>query len=285
MDRKTFLKLTAGTTIGWTAWLAACREPDGLDLPEGQRVLPAIGLQLYTIRQMMSGDMRGALQATAEVGYGEVEFAGYHNHTPAQVRALLDEFGLDPVSSHVAIEDFRSDPDGVFSAAETVGHRYLVVPWLAEDQRTGDGYSRFAEELNSIGEQCRSAGFTLGYHNHAFEFDVVDQTRGRGLNILLDETDPDLVVFEMDIYWAVYGGVEPPAYFRRWPGRFPLCHVKDMGLNREMVDVGQGNMQWGNIFDDAKTGGVEHFFVEHDTPSDWRTTIQRSHDYLAALTF
>lgn len=286
MDRKTFLKFTAGAALGGSAYLAACREKGGLDAPPGERTLPreAIGLQLYTVRHALVRDMNGTLGAVADAGYTEVEFAGYYERPPDEVRDLVRAHRLDPVSAHVPIEAFRADLDGVLAAAATIGHRYLVVPWLAEDERSVEGYRALAAEMNQLGLACKDAGFRLGYHNHEFEFETIDGTVP--FDVLLNETDPELVTFELDLFWITDGGGSVLRYFRNHPGRFALCHVKDrQAATGRMLDVGDGNIPWGDIFAESRTAGFEHFIVEHDLPDDAMASIRRSRAYLEGLTF
>lgn len=282
MNRKRFLKGAAGSALA-SSIPVSCREPDETDEDGGQPTLSAIGLQLYTVRQLMAQDMAQALRRVAEAGYDEVEFTGYHGESPERVRALVEAHGLVPVSAHVPLELFRSDFDGLLAAAATVGHRYLVVPSLPPEERaSADAYRRLAGELNRLGERCLDAGLTMGYHNHDFELRGVDGVRG--LDVLLDETDPGPVTFEMDVYWTRYGGGDPAAYLREWPSRFRLCHVKDMDANRRMVDVGDGVIDWTETLRRARDAGMMHFFVEHDTPADPLATARRSYRYLSGLT-
>ncbi len=288
MDRKNFLKIAAGTAVGWSAWLAACRieeeEAVGLDAVPGQRYLPNIGLQLYTIRRLAIRDLRGALAAAAETGYTEVEFAGYFDHTPEQVRAMVDELALDPVSTHVSLEELRNDLEAVASSAEIIGHRYVVLPYLLEEDRGGlDDYRRLADELNQIGQRLSQAGIRFGYHNHDFEFTRIDGVVP--FDLLLEGTDPELVTFELDLYWATYAFADPAAYLNAHPGRFQLCHLKDMDRYRQMTDVGAGQIDFARILHFAKAGGLEHFFVEHDAPPDPAASIQASYAHLSDLRF
>lgn len=290
MDRSTFLKLTAGSSLGMAAHLTGCGEPPRQDAPEGDlpstggRSISVLGIQLYTVRSLMAQDVAGTLRRVSEAGYGEVEFAGYFDRPPEVIRGEMDDLGLQGVSAHVPIEALRSDFEGVVSAAKVLGHQYVVVPFLAQEERTSaEDYRRIAGELDRLGERCGAAGLTLGYHNHDFELAELDGSRG--LDLLLEGTDPSLVVFEIDLFWARTGGVDPAEYVRRWPGRFKLCHVKDMDANGDMVDVGDGVMDWAQILGAATDVGVEHFFVEHDQPADPMGTARRSHDFLARLTF
>ncbi len=183
------------------------------------------------------------------------------------------------------IEAFREDLSGVLAAATTVGHRYLILPWLAEEDRGSlEGYRALVQEMNQLGLACQEAGIRFGYHNHEFEFETVDG--GRPFDVLLNETDPALVTFELDLFWTTHGGGDVLSYFETHPGRFALCHVKgrEAGTGR-MVDVGDGDIPWEAIFAQSRAAGFEHFLVEHDLPDDAMRTIRRSRSYLEGLTF
>lgn len=150
-----------------------------------------------------------------------------------------------------------------------------------ERRESLDDYREVAEQFNEMGEACRDAGLQFGYHNHDFEFETMEGTTP--MDIILEETDPELVVIEMDIYWWIDGGADPLAYIERYPGRFPLCHVKDRTADGEMVDVGDGAIDFAAIFERSDEAGLEHYFVEHDEPEDPMETVQRSYEYLREL--
>jgi sugar phosphate isomerase/epimerase len=174
----------------------------------------------------------------------------------------------------------------VLDDAHTVGHRYLVIPWLDEKDRPNlDAYRRIADRLNRAGEAASRAGLRLAYHNHAFEFTQMENRLP--YDVLLEATDPAHVLLELDLYWITKGGQDPLAYFARWPGRFRLVHVKDSAGPPEhrMADVGSGAIEWGRIFARRKQAGIEHFFVEHDDPPDPFASIAASHAYLSDLQF
>lgn len=243
-----------------------------------------IGVQLYTVRDALKADFEGTLQRVAAIGYKEVEFAGFMGRTPAQVKAALRQNGLKSPASHLSLEDLQQRWGTTVEAAHAIGIEYLVVPWIDADQRTSlDGYKRVAATFNQVGRQIRSAGLRFAYHNHAFEFERMDGQVP--YDLLLQETDPDLVEFELDIYWTVTGGGDPLAYFARYPGRFPLVHVKDRTADGQMVDVGAGAIDWGAIFADRKEAGIKHYFVEHDEPKDPFASLAASYDYLHDLRF
>ena len=257
--------------VGRESWMAAGR-------------ISRIGLQLYTVRDLMKSDFEGTIAQVAKIGYKEVEFAGYFGRTAAQVRKTLDANGLVAPSSHVAIEDLEKDPNAVFDYARTVGHEWVLVAWLDEDRRnTVAALQQVADEFNAIGEKAKAAGLRFAYHNHNPEFTPVEGQLP--YDIFLSRTDPKLVQFEMDLYWIVNGGADPLKYFAKYPGRFPMVHVKDMTKGRKMVDVGQGSIDWKGIFAHAKEAGIEHYFVEHDDPPAPLADIKASFDYLHKLRF
>jgi sugar phosphate isomerase/epimerase len=210
--------------------------------------LTPIGVQLYTVRTLLEGDFEGTLAGLAAIGFREVEFAGYHGRTPQAVRAALGRAGLVAPSAHVSIEAVRDDLPRVLEGALVMGHRHVVVAWLPEQQRTRDGYRAAADLFNRVGEQAVAAGIRFAYHNHAYEFARLD---GRmPYDVLLERCDPRYVAFEMDLYWITKGGQDPVAYFARWPGRFPMVHVKDSTgpPDHRMVDVGAGKIPWKGVF-------------------------------------
>jgi sugar phosphate isomerase/epimerase len=140
-----------------------------------------------------------------------------------------------------------------------------------------------AEVLNGFGEACAAQGIRLAYHNHDFEFAPIGGVVP--YDVLLERCDADLVKFEMDLFWAAKAGADTPAYFRAWPGRFPMCHVKDMTAAGEMVAVGDGRIDFAALFDAGATGGLEHYFVEHDNPEDPLASIRRSFESVEGIRF
>jgi len=247
--------------------------------------LEKIGLQLYTVRDQMKADFEGTLARVAEIGYKEVEFAGYFNHTPADVRAILDRHGLTAPSTHVgdtSPEAWKASLD----AAKTIGHEYIVVPWIPQERRlTLDGWKRVAADFNRAAQAAHDAGLQFGYHNHDFEFPTLEGQVP--YDVLLQNTDPKLVQLEIDLYWMTKAGQDPLAYFSRWPGRVPLVHVKDSAgpPEHKMVDVGQGKIDWKRIFAKKDQAGIKHAFVEHDQPPQPFDDIAVSYRNLSQLEF
>ena len=251
-----------------------------------RRKLNKVGLQLYTVRDLMKDDMPGTLAKVAAAGYKEGEFAGYFGRTPAQVRALLQQNGLTSPSSHLPLESFEKNAAATLADAKAIGNEWATVPWIPEDRRkTVDDWKKIAGLLNTFGTQAKANGLRLAYHNHNFELANVGGVRP--LDLLLTNTDPSLVDFEMDLYWVVFGGGDPLDFFNRYPGRFPMVHVKDSGgpPDNKMVDVGSGKINFPAIFAQSEKAGIKHYFVEHDQPADPIATIRNSASYLLALTY
>lgn len=248
------------------------------------RRVERIGLQLYTVRDLLTADVSGTLAAIAEAGYVEVETAGYAGLAAGAFANALGAAGLVAPAAHVGLDAIESRPEGLIQDAKTVGHRYIVLPWLEEARRNSlDKYRKVADVLNGFGEQCAAAGLKAAYHNHAFEFEPIE---GRlPYDLLLERCDPRLVDFELDLFWAAKGGVDARDYFHAWPGRFPLCHVKDMSADGEMVDVGDGVLDFAALFSAGETGGLEHYFIEHDEPDDPLSTVRRSFEAVRAIRY
>ena len=243
-----------------------------------------IGLQLYSLRREMAEDFEGTLEQLAEIGFKEMEFAGYHGKSVAEVRRILDGFGLTSPAAHVQLNAVREDLDREIEAAVTLGQQYIVVPSLPADERSLSDYERHAETLSRAGEKARQAGILMAYHNHHFEFEVQEQGR-IGYDILVAQTEPDLVVFEMDLYWIATAGYDPVFYFLKYPGRFPMLHVKDRSHTGDMVDVGRGEIDFVNLFTYGPTAGFKHYFVEHDNPGDGINSIAYSYNTLNNLRY
>jgi sugar phosphate isomerase/epimerase len=277
MRRRDFLHTTAGATLVAVLPLPRCAAARRLD---------RIGLQLYTVRAEMARDFEGTLARVAEMGYGEVEFAGYFGRTPAQVRAALAGAGLTAPASHVPFEILREGWDGVLDTAAAAGHTGVVVPWIPQEERPDlDGWRRVADLFNGAGERARARGLRFAYHNHDFEFAPVGGQVP--YDVLLEATDPALVAFEMDLYWTVKGGHGPLAYFAAHPGRFQLVHVKDSAgpPDHRMVDLGRGTIDFAAIFARSAEAGIRHWFVEHDEPADPLAFCRDAFAYLRRLEF
>jgi sugar phosphate isomerase/epimerase len=253
-----------------------------LGMPVARRI-SKVGVQLYTIRDALTKDLDGSLARVAEIGYREVELAGYRSHTVAEFKAALDRHGLVAPSTHIAMERIRDELPAVLDEAHTLGHQYVVCPNIADEKSGLDGYRKAADVLNHAGSIAKQSGVTIGYHNHGTELTPINGQRP--YDVLLERTDPSLVAMEMDLYWMVTGGGDPLAYFKKYPGRFRMVHVKDMDATPKhgMTEVGKGVIDWKGIFE--ADPGVEHYFVEHDYTSDPFASIATSYAYLSKLEF
>lgn len=278
--RRDFLATLGGAALGATALARA------LEAQVVGDVLPAIGIQLYTLRSLTSRNLNGTLERVAQIGYREVEFAGYFGRTPQQIRALLQANKLTSPSTHIGMPATDDAWKKTLDDASAMGHAWVVLPWLdAGMRKTPDDWQRAAERFNKLGEAAKQSGLRFAYHNHDFELARVAD--GTGLDILISRTDPTVVDFEMDIYWVVKGGGDPLDYIKRHPRRFPLLHVKDATAapERKMADVGSGTIDFAQIFARGKVSGMRHVFVEHDLPANAILSATSSYKHLAALKY
>ena len=277
MERREFVQTMAGAGLA-IACTGSSRAPRAARLDK-------VGIQLYTVRDQMKADFEGTLAHIAEIGYKEVEFAGYFDHAAADVKAILNRHGLAAPSTHVAFENDEKWK-AALDTAKTIGHEYIVMPWIPQERRkTLDDWKNFAQVFNHAAQMAHDAGIQFAYHNHDFEFPKMDGQVP--YDVLLQNTDPKLVQLEIDLYWITKAGQDPLAYFARWPGRVPLVHVKDSAgpPEHKMVDVGQGKIDWKRIFAKRDQAGIKHAFVEHDQPPQPFADIAVSCTYLKQLEF
>ncbi|MGH7656409.1 MAG: sugar phosphate isomerase/epimerase family protein [Gemmatimonadaceae bacterium] len=277
--RRTFLQ-----TLG-LATAAAALPRDMLAAENAARLNP-IGLQLYTVRSLMSKDVDGTLATVAGVGYREVEFAGYYNKDPAALRATLDRLKLKSPSCHLGLDAVETGFDATAAAAKTLGHEWVVVASTSPRFfQSLAALKELAQRFNAVGKRAKDAGLRFGYHNHNIEFKAVEGAVP--IDVLISETDPALVDFEMDVYWVTQGGGDPFALINKFPGRFKLLHAKDASgpPDQKMRDVGSGVIDWKKIFAERKKAGVQHVFVERDDAPDPVASITASYNYLHNLSF
>jgi sugar phosphate isomerase/epimerase len=304
MNRRTFI----GTSIAAT--LATAARP--IWAADDTHKIGRVGIQLYTVRKAMRKDFEGTIAKVAATGYQEVEFAGifarhagYFGRSPKDVRAILDKNGLSAPSCHAGYDVVEKKWPQALDASHTIGHSYIICPWIDEKQRKQpDGWKRAAEVFNRAGEASQKAGIQFGYHNHSFEFQPADSLGGKlPYDFLLAQTDPKFVTMEMDLCWISVAEKDPLAYFEKYPGRFPLVHVKDwikdpnatdtykgatgssVKIGGRLADVGQGAIDWKRIFAQSDKAGIKHYFVENDEPKSAFDDIKISYDYLHALRF
>lgn len=284
-SRRTFLKQTGLLAAG-----IAVAPSFAYTLPKKH----PIGLQLYSLRDIIKNDIKGIISKVAAIGYKEVETYGYSvkggfwGLDAKAFYALLKENGISAPSGHYDLEDFMSgkSSDGLKSyieAANIIGSEYITVPFLGSGiRKTADDYKKLAEKLNEGAGICKASDLKFAYHNHDFEFTKFGNTTG--YEIMLNNTDKKLVDFELDLYWAVRSNADPLALFKAHPGRFKMFHIKDIDKTNKSVntEVGQGAVDFKSIFTGAKTAGVKHYFVEHEFnyKPDELGSIKTSFDYV-----
>jgi sugar phosphate isomerase/epimerase len=295
MKRRTFI----GTSVAAAAVYAA--RPSWAAASEHE--IKRVGLQLYTVRAEMPKDFEGTIAKVGATGYKEVEFAGYFNHSAKDVRAIVDKNGLTAPSTHLGYDLIENKMPEMIEVAHTIGHKYIVCPWLDEKQRNADGWKRAADVFSKAGQACAKADIQFCYHNHSFEFAPVEGLDGKlAYDYLLGATDPKLVKMEMDLCWISVAGKDPVSYFEKYPGRFPLVHVKDyvndpnatssyagatgsVEFKGRLADAGKGTIDFKRIFAASDKGGIKHYFVENDDAKTPFEDIKISYDYLNGLRF
>lgn len=267
---------------------------------------PPPGLQLFTLFNIMDDDVRGSLKKVADIGFKEVESAfskkgDYYGMPAKEFSAVLSDLGLSWKSHHVLggpiklpppdkmpkgpdgkpikiplMKHLQNDMQEIVDNAAATGVPFLVCASTPIDSL--DEIKKSIETLNKTGEACKKAGITLCYHNHDAEFKAVEGQKP--YDLFLSQLSAD-IKFELDLCWATKAGVDIPALFKQYPGRFPLWHVKDLDKSRQgPAPVGSGVVDFATIFANAETAGLQHFFVEHDTPPDPYASITESYQYL-----
>ncbi|KAF2081954.1 sugar phosphate isomerase/epimerase family protein [Flavobacterium sharifuzzamanii] len=254
-----------------------------------------IGLQLYTLRDELPKDVKGTVEKVAKSGYTTVETYGFSikdqfwGLTPQELKKILDENGLKAVSGHYNLGSFLYDGNtteliAAIEAAKVLKSEFLTIPWVDEPfRRNIEDYKKIAARVNEAAKMCKKAGLKLAYHNHDFEFQKHDGVTG--YEILLNETDKDLVYFELDLYWVIHSGNDPLKLFKENPGRFKMWHVKDKDKkNNDLnTEVGLGTIDFKPVFKEAKQSGMVHFFVEQENnfASNSIESIKSSCDFIS----
>jgi sugar phosphate isomerase/epimerase len=290
MNRRRFLETA-------TAVSAATLLANKIGWAAAEHKIDKLGVQLYTVRDLMKADFEGTLAKVAAIGYKKVEFAGYFDHSPKDVRAILDRLGLTSPAPHVAYDQLGDKWPAQIESAKIIGQSYIVCPWIPEDLRKDpDIWKKAAEIFNRAGEASQKAGIQFAYHNHWFEFLPVNGKLP--YDFLLEACDPKLVKMELDLCWITVAGGDPVKYFDHHPGRFPLVHVKDMkrlpkvseaggqdfgSSLSDMTEVGSGIIDWKRIFRESDKAGIKHYIVEHDKPAVPLESIKKSYEYLRQL--
>ena len=224
-----------------------------------------IALQMYTLRDDIAQDFAGTIKKVAAIGYAGVELAGRGSLSVQELSSLLSDNHLSIAGSHISLDELAADLPKIIQENLALGNRNIVVPYLPEERRrTADDYKKVAEDLNKYGETLRSAGLSLAYHNHDFEFKLLDNGQ-MGEDIILENTDPALVKAEVDTYWVLKAGHDPVAFIKKHSGRVPLIHLKDMDpADDSFAPVGTGRLPLDALVAAAPEVGAEYLIVEQD---------------------
>jgi len=256
--RRQFLQQTGAAALG-SMFLPS------LDLLIDKKRVKNTGIQLYTFRKELLADATGTLKQIAGLGFKQIESARsdkgeYYGLTPKEMKQTCSDLGMTLRSGHVHVDDKWKQT--IDEAVES-GQEYMICSSLPMKGQTIDNYKKAAESFNKCGEDCKKVNIKFGYHNHDAEF---EQENGKILyDVLLENTDPVLVHMEMDLGWAVFAGKDPVAYFNKYPGRFPLWHLKDMDMvKKHSTEFGKGILDIKKMLDNEKKAGMKYIFVEQE---------------------
>ena len=259
MSRRSFIRTA---TVGYGISAVA---GDGLAMSKKKAVTP-VGLQLYTLRDLMKEDFTGTVAKVAEIGYDAVEFAGYGGLSASEVKRLLDDLGLVCAGTHEGFQNLGDRLGETIEFNAAIGNGDIVCPSMPQEWRKSgaDGFREFGERMNAIGEKVKAAGLRFVYHNHSFEFERVG---GKHLiEYFFETSDPELVTMEVDVYWVKRGGVDPATFLRKYAKRCTMIHMKDMADDAEQsfAPVGTGTLDMPGIVAASREIGARWYVVEQD---------------------
>jgi len=274
--RRDFIRLTATGAVGALI----------LSQHSCKKAIPGIGIQLYTIRDAMAADVAGSLKKVADIGYKYLELAGYadgkfYGYEPVEFKKMVNDLGMEILSSHTQVEAAGITLDNAKKMADDhalLGVRYCIQPWVVEEARTTvASYQKMAADWNQVGKIMKETGIQFGYHNHNFEFDVVEG-KVPFYDIFMVELDKDLVTMELDLFWTTKAGQNPVEVIKKYPGRFQIFHMKDMFTNEppffttagvdDFAPVGAGVINFKEILEVKDIAGMKYMIVEQDSTKD-----------------
>ncbi|WP_200975804.1 sugar phosphate isomerase/epimerase [Echinicola sp. 20G] len=276
-ERRKFLKLGAAFTAGAFLPLQFCSSPKKettaiVEETVAESVKESIskfGVQLYSVKEDMAADAKETIKKIASYGYNQIEgfdggkgiFWGMKN---TEFKSFTEDLGLDFVASHANVFD---NTEKLAAEAGEIGMKYLICPWIGP-QESMEEWKKIADRFNEVGQICKDNGVRFAYHNHGYTFEELEGQMPQ--DFLLENTDPELVDYELDIYWAVTAGVDPEAYFEKYKNRFRLCHVKDRekgapeGKADASIVIGEGSIDYSKVLRTAKDNGMDYFIVEQE---------------------
>ena len=275
-NRREFLKISAAGSLGMMLLSSATSIP-GVG---NNRKSYGVGIQLYSIRDAMSADVRGSLKKVSDIGYKNLEMAGYsegkfYGFSPSDFKKIVGDLGMVALSSHSAVESKGITIESAKLMADAhaaLGVKYCIQPWINEEDRNIEKYKKMIGDWNKVGKIMKAVGIQFGYHNHNFEFAKINGVVPY-YDIFMPEMDKDLITMELDLFWASKAGQDPIAMFKKYPGRFQLLHFKDMKTNQapfyevikdDICCVGEGVIDFKKILTAKETAGMKYLFVEDD---------------------
>jgi sugar phosphate isomerase/epimerase len=282
ITRRKFLSnlALATTAISLSHPLASCAT-------EGRKKLKDFGFISGIIKDELQGDWKEVLRQTAEMGYSEIETGSYLGESAGSFLSFIKGIGLKAVAGGTRLFEDRDELNRSLDKLNELELKYAVIywPWLVGAPFSLEDCKKSSELLNSIGEVCNSRGLQLCWHNHDNEF--IEMEEGMPFDYLMNHTDPDLVKCELDVYWVKKGGPDPVQIIQKYSGRYPILHIKDMapGPEQDFACVGDGIVNFPEIFAEAFDQGIEHFFVERDKVVDGMACLSSAAEYLKSLRF
>lgn len=246
------------------------------------KTVSKVGIQTYTLRFLFEQDPLAMFKMIQSAGYDYVELnsGNFAKLSAADLKAMMDDTGLNSPAAHISLDAIKGDLKPMVEMAKTLDMEYLVVPYIAEDARSYEDWKSHAALMNTKGKDLASEGITLAYHNHQFEFDDLgDGTNA--MDIIFGDCDPENLAIELDFFWAFLADADIPKLYKDNPGRFKLCHIKDMGANKAdfanasydkmtselMKNVGEGIIPFEEYLALNDLSGMEYFIAEHDNPA------------------
>ncbi|TKD70821.1 sugar phosphate isomerase/epimerase family protein [Pseudalkalibacillus hwajinpoensis] len=224
-----------------------------------------VAVQMYTLRNECEKDFVGTLERVAKIGYEGLEFAGYYDLPAKELKKVIDHLGLKSASSHIPLDVLKGDLKNVIAYQHEIGSDKLVCPFLALELRNQEGYAELIRSLNDIGRECHEEGITLCYHNHDFELERLSNEK-TALETILDETNPEWVKAEFDIYWLTRAGEDPVKWMKQYQDRTPLVHLKDMTTDGEQffAELGTGGVNLNEVLEQGEYSNVDWWVIEQD---------------------
>ncbi|MBS0001326.1 MAG: sugar phosphate isomerase/epimerase [Cyclobacteriaceae bacterium] len=257
----------------------------------GARMLDEIGLIGGVIRDEIKKDYKATLRKVADIGYTYYEFGNFLGPSLGEFKSFMKEIGLVPLAGGSSMAAMIKDDEleKMVEAALALDKKYMVCywPWMdGGENKTLDDFKIAAERLNRLGTRCNNMGIRFAFHNHDKEFVAVEGYRW-GYEVILRETDPELVTMQLDLYWILKGGGDPMVLFNEYPGRYEMFHVKDMENSEEKLYTcpGYGIIDFESIFAESRQAGVKYYIVEIDRHPEPMQCIEDSYNFLKTLRF